>query len=446
MKRFLLGLLLLIGGRPASGQSPLPVLTKAQMRADFDALTTALTRINPHDFVRRRVNGYAQTDSILALRPALDTVRSTAAFYWLVTKALTYCQDGHTSVLDQRFIPFLDSADLAAFGPADTATVQAYAQLDRRTRAAYRLHLPLKYIDGAYTVLCPFSYRGGSVVVPAGAVLTACNGTDIHAYVRRQLGSLPELHWDFARRRFYADNFAQALSRRPGESLRLTFRMGAKSVTHAFALADTVATAQRLKLKQPRVKRVRYLAGPQVLYIRLPVMRDAAWYLPRIDSIARRWLLRKIVLDVRDNPGGSDPEWQAILTHLVGPPIVQRITSCANSRNPQPARLGGAAPRAPTKTRPSTRRAPTSWYRPGPTRSPWTRIPSGLRVLSTCCKTRIAFPRRARCSRPASFRRSSSTWAIPRAGSRASGPCPGCCSCPIPASCTGPSRAWTSPA
>ena len=349
MKCFLLGLFLLAGG-PAFSQTPLPVLTPAQMRADFEALTTALTRINPHDYVRRWVNGYSQTDSILALRPALDTMRRTKSFFWLVNKALTYCQDGHTSVLDKRFIPYLDSADRAAGRPADTAIIEAYDQLRRRRLASYRLKLPLKYIDGQYTVLVPFAYHG--TAVPAGAVLTTCDGTDIHAYVRRHLGSLPELHWDFARQRFYADNFAQALSRRPSESLRLTFRTGKQAITQDFALADTVLTTQRLKLKQPRVPRVSYLAGPRVLYIRMPVMRDAAWYLPRIGSIARRGPLRKIVLDVRDNSGGSDPEWQAILTHLVGVPIVQRITSCANRRNPRPDRLG-VPPAAPAYQTPA---------------------------------------------------------------------------------------------
>ncbi|WP_310394654.1 S41 family peptidase [Hymenobacter sp.] len=325
----------------------LPTLTKAQMRADFDTLAAALIRINPHDFVRRRVNRYSQTDSILALRPAIDTITSTPSFFWLVDKALTFCQDGHTSVVDKRFYPFLDSTDRARTNAAapDTAIVQAYARLYAARLAAYKLKLPLKYIAGKYVVLKNFTYRG--TTIPAKYVLTACDKTTIHAYVRRNIGNLKDLHWDFANQRFYTENFTQSLGRRPIDRLGLTFVGGGRSITRAFRLNEGVTLTAPLKYAQPRVPAVRYLARYEALYLRMPVMRDAAYYLPKIDSLTRGRPLKKVILDVRDNPGGSDPEWQAILRHLIDRPIVLRITSCANRQNPRPDRLGTpAAPAA----------------------------------------------------------------------------------------------------
>lgn len=246
-------------------------------------------------------------------------------------------------MVDKRFYPFLDSTDRAQTNAAaaDTALVQAYARLYAARLAAYKLKLPLKYVAGEYVVLTNFTCRGA--IIPAKYVLTACDNIPIHAYVRGNIGNLKDLHWDFVHRRFYADNFAQALGRRPTDRLMLTFVGGGRSITRAFRLDEAVTLAAPLKYAQPRVPAVRYLARHEALYLRLPVMRDAAYYLPKIDSLTRGKSLKKVILDVRDNPGGSDPEWQANLRHLIDRPIVMPITSCANRQNPWPDRLGTPA-------------------------------------------------------------------------------------------------------
>jgi Peptidase family S41 len=323
----------------SKAQEKFPRLSKSQMFADYDTLIMALTKINPHDFVRRSVNHYSQTDSIIMLRKSIDTVSSTASFFWLVNKALTYCQDGHTSIISRRAYSAMDSLDRVKWGSSlrDTLIIQEYSKMYRDKINSLKLKLPIKYIDGKYVVLVSFSY--GSVQIPANAMLTKCNGMDIHTYINTLTGSAEEMHWDFANKRFYSELFLQSLDNKASDKLELTFEVNGKAVTKKFGLADTVIVKSALKYSQPLVPTVQYFAEGSILYIRMPEVANGDYYISKIDSIAKSTAFKKVVFDVRDNPGGSDPEWQKILTHLISEPIILRRTFCANYYNPRRDRL-----------------------------------------------------------------------------------------------------------
>lgn len=325
--------------------SELPQLTRSQFVADFDTLCSVLARVNPHDFVRRTVNGYSMMDSIRALRPGLDSINSAASFYALVTRALTYCQDGHTSTVSVRLFGNVDSLDARRWfcSPQDTSIVKAYSALYRHQQERYRLLLPIRYVEGDYRVWTDFSYR--QIRVPFGATLVGCNGQTIHAFVSRLLSYAPDMHWDFKNRRFYTEDFTRSRYLSASDSVSLTFRWQGQSITQRVALSDTVNTGISVQpARQDRRQIVSYFADQQLLYIRMPVMANGAFYRRRIDSLVRNQPIRKIVFDIRDNPGGSDPEWQAVLCHLIAKPIVRPIVTCANGANPRADRLNLSGP------------------------------------------------------------------------------------------------------
>ncbi len=325
---------------------PLPRLTKAQYYADFDTLYQVLSRVNPHDFVRRTVNGYSMLDSIRALRSGIDTIQSAASFYGLVSRALTYCQDGHTATLSSRWYRFVDSTDQQRWQSTaqDTSFISAYSDLNRRQRDAYQLRLPIRYQQGDYHVWADFEYQQQRI--PFGATLVACNGEPIHAYVRNLLSYAPDMHWDFGHKRFYTEAFTRSTNLPASGSVLLTFAYQGQTITHRFRLADTVNTSVPPKATGiPRRKTVTYLADQQIFYLRIPVMADGDYYLRQIDSLARRQPIRKIILDIRDNPGGSDLDWQNIIRHLIDKPIVRGIVTGANPANPRADRLDIRGPK-----------------------------------------------------------------------------------------------------
>ncbi|MBC7867308.1 MAG: hypothetical protein H7X88_07225 [Gloeobacteraceae cyanobacterium ES-bin-316] len=316
-------------------QDALPTLTKKQMYADYDTLIIALTKINPHHFIRQKVNNYAQSDSIIALRKKIDTVSSTVSFFWLVNTALNFCQDAHTSIRGKSTYSFIDSIDRLKWNTniADTTIIQAYRNLYNETLLAYKLNLPIKYLDGKYIVLTSFKYK--ATEIPADAILTACDKKEINSYVGSLQGSLKNMHWDFANKRFYADNFYKSQNHATTDSIELSFVSKQKTIKVFFKLSDTVIIEKQLKFEQGYEPAVKYFSTGQILYIRMPVMQDGDFYVSKIDSLTKIHPVSKIIFDIRDNPGGSDPEWTKVITHLISKPIIRKIISCGNIENPR---------------------------------------------------------------------------------------------------------------
>ena len=316
-------------------QDRLPSLTKSQMYADYDTLIMALTKINPHDFIRKTVNGYAQSDSIISLKKRIDTITSTVSFFWLVNTALNYCQDGHTSIRGKNTYANIDSIDVLKWNLhiTDTTLMQAYRNLYFATVSGYKLNLPIKYLNGTYITLTSFTYRNQTI--PANALLKAVNKEEINAYVNTLQGSLKNMHWDFDNKRFYADNFYTALNHAATDSIQLAFLKGQKTYEISVRLSDTVVLDKPLKYEQEGKPSVQYFPAGKILYIRMPEMRDGNFYVTKIDSLSKHHTIAKIIFDVRDNAGGSDPEWAKVITHLINKPIIRKIISCGNIANPR---------------------------------------------------------------------------------------------------------------
>ncbi len=343
MKGWLL-IFLVITCNFAMAQTTLPSLSKKEMYADFDTLIIALTKINPHDYVRRMVNNYAMKDSIIQLRKQIEHIDKTEDFFWLVNKALTYCQDGHTSIVRHGFYGFVDSLDRIKWHTteADTSVIKIYRALLRAKVKSYKLKLPIKYIDGEYRALCDFTYQ--KTTVPFGAILSRCNHQSIHQYIQPLVGSIAELHWDFQYKRFYTENFTQSFHLSPTDLIDLEFSTKKTAISIKCRLDDTVSTLKPLKYLDPGQPMVAYFEDYQTLYLHMPSMKDGDYYVRKIDTVTAGKTIKKVIFDIRDNPGGSDPEWQMILRHLVHQPIIRHITYAANKDNPRRDRLSLAPP------------------------------------------------------------------------------------------------------
>jgi hypothetical protein len=311
----------------------LPELSKPQMYADFDTLCMVLTKISPCDYVRRTVNKYSMTDSILSLRKTIDTLTSTESFFWLVYRSLTYVQEGHTSIRHSHSYSGIDSLDALKHHStiADTNIIKLYDKLYSSKKSCYKLHLPIKYIDGEYRVLCDFKYK--NKLIPYNSVITFCNNQNIHKYVNQLLGTAEMMHWDFENKRFYTRNFPQSFHLPCTDSIQIIFSFNEKNIEQSFLLNDTVILSKPLKYTQELIPKVLYFPNGQILYIRIPKMDEGDFYLHKIDSVSKNNKIEKIVVDIRDNPGGSDDVWMNILQHIIDKPIIRSIVICANINN-----------------------------------------------------------------------------------------------------------------
>jgi len=314
----------------------LPVLSKPQMYADFDTLCMVLTKISPCDYVRRTVNNYSMTDSILSLKKNIDTITSTETFYWLVNRALTYVQEGHTSIVGSDYYSDIDSLDAIKHHStiADTSIINLYDELYWSKVECYELELPIKYVNGEYRVLCDFKYK--DKLIPYNSVITACNNQNIHKYVNQLLGTSEMMRWDFENKRFYARNFFRSSHLQCTDSIKIFFSNNGKNIQQSFLLNDTVILSKPLKYRQNQIPKVLYFPKEQILYVRMPEMNEdeTNFYLHKIDSVSKNNKIKNMIIDIRDNGGGSDYAWMNILKHIIDKPILTKSIVCANINNP----------------------------------------------------------------------------------------------------------------
>ena len=342
MRLIMICLILALSGKTI-GQSSLPKLSKQEMYADFDTLYKTLSTVNPHDYVRKKVNGYAMLDSIKALRTEIEKTNSTEEFYWLVNRVLILCQDGHTSPLRKVFYEYISEEDKAKWKStvADTLVIDEYSRIRRERLQAIKLALPIKYINGQYIALQNFSVN--KITVPQNAVLIKVNEIPVHSFVRSKLQYKKDLHWDFINSRFYSDDFYNSFDMSLTDKIRFDFKGAKKMVSLYASLSDTVTAAVKLAYTQEKeIKKVLYLADKKILYIRMPVMWDSAFYLAQIDSLQNVLpanSIKKVVMDVRDNAGGNDGDWVSVVIRFLHEPVIRTITKCFNPDNPYKQRI-----------------------------------------------------------------------------------------------------------
>ncbi|MFN0201373.1 MAG: hypothetical protein ACKVTZ_07625, partial [Bacteroidia bacterium] len=293
-------------------QSLFPAQTKQEMYADFDTLYKTLLSVNPHDFVRKTVNKYAMLDSIKALRKHIEQIKTTEEFFWLINKALTYCQDDHTSVVSKRFYPFIDSLDRVRLRTniSDTSRISFYSKIRRSRIKSMPLRLPIKYIDGQYKVLQTFTLRGKTI--EQGSTLTHYNEQAIAVYLKSHLGDIEALHWDFERKIWHKDEFYQGNHIPINQENVLTFSYKGNRTDIKASLSDTIQLNQADKstLEVTDTKPfITFFNEPKILYIRMPEMSNKDFYIQQLDSIRKRintTEISKIIWDIRGNAGGDD--------------------------------------------------------------------------------------------------------------------------------------------
>ena len=123
------------------------------------------------------------------------------------------------------------------------------------------------------------------------------------------------LKWDNENKRFYSDLFMLALPVIGKKQYILT--IGGKEVE--IDSEKMMADLQKEKYRLPNRPQVKVIED-SVLYIRMPMMSYANWYIKKIGE-AYTPGVKKIVFDVRNNPGGDDNVWKRILSSIIAEPF-----------------------------------------------------------------------------------------------------------------------------
>ena len=303
-------------------EQKIPVLTTEQMLADFDSYIKTVVEFSPQTPVRKAVTGIDPLVELKKMRSHILKIKSTEEFARFIHSAITVLQDGHSSLLWPSAYP---SDYLKEIGVSDAAVelFPTYYELRKSKREQKKFKLKLKYISGEYYSIASFKHK--DAIFEAGLRLVKINGKKAQSFISKLYPYCRRMRWDYSHQRYYSENFYNAINLSADQSLKLKFVNKNKKVSTAvFKLNkalqyedDSDGDAYK------KAKKVEYFSNEQILYIRIPRMNldHVDFYPAEIKSKASGKPLKKVIIDIRDNPGGADNVWVKVLTAIIDQPI-----------------------------------------------------------------------------------------------------------------------------
>ena len=291
-------------------------LTFSQMHEDFDSLQS---RINTYcsflPLLEQRTNTSVNRE-LQRLKQAITPVTTDKEFSNIVRQGLNILRDGHTRMINGSPIEwFVTNSYLSSVGNvtlADTLYAGYYRAVIDSIIPMAQSGMRVKYMNGKYYNARPFTFN--NLPVHLGEEITSVDGIEVNQFIMEHASQLYCL-WDSDNKQFYADNFIWYL---PiiGKNI-FTLTIGGKEVViNSQKLVDDLQREKYDLTRSPRVEMI----DSGTLYIYMPMMMDAAWY---INELKEKYTpsMKKIIFDIRDNGGGDDSVWADLLTHIIHEPF-----------------------------------------------------------------------------------------------------------------------------
>jgi hypothetical protein len=292
-----------------------PQLTKDHMYEDFDFLVDVVKKVFPTAAANKKVYGVDVFENLEQYRTKIESIRSALDFCSLVNEATNSCKGSHFGVSAIR-TPLTDYFNYFK-GHVDERSIalsNKYSLFVRTKNQENHPDIPLFYFRGGYYVQYDFEWKNR--LYPKGLKLVSLNGESIQEILIRYQHSMQK--WDYENKIFYINNLFEPLDIAEDEVLTLEFvDKNGKSLKANFKASDTI-TSKKPENRDYFDKNVIYLKGHEILYIRVPMMRpeDLDFYYSNIKQKAGHENMKTIVIDIRNNPGGSDEVWRGLISHL----------------------------------------------------------------------------------------------------------------------------------
>lgn len=321
----LLSLLLICFLAPSIQATAQDTLSRELLLKDFDYLRQTVKDVTPRIHIYQQITGYDIVSKMDDLRATADTAQSFTIFYKLMEKYLQLTQDRHNN-----FTLYPTNATFESNNTYITTEAQKVSQEAFKHSSARNNHLPsVRYVNGSYYFVQELEmYKSWAEMmdnkVPLFTFspyteLIAINDIPIDNYVStysENLGSY--LRWDSQRKKLYTQNMA--IDKANSNTLTLKSRKGEINIVVIYPKA--LLSLRGKSYKDFDTHKVQYFPSEQVLYIRIPEMElDSLELYQQEIAKYKTNMLSKVIVDVRDNPGGNDRLWKGVLANIIDQPI-----------------------------------------------------------------------------------------------------------------------------
>lgn len=280
-------------------------LEKERMYSDFDSLINNLVEISPHLKIRERVCNLNYQTLFQNLREELEKCNSVDTFALILYRTLISCQDGHTSLTSLNPFEYLSNGESLEF----CASIAKYELLFNSVIVTSNNLPKLTYHKGKYFVSEDYKYKEYNI--PEKTELIKVNHLVPHVYIRRNIDRKRSLSWDFENDCFYSETFLRQ-NIASDTVVELTFNVKNKLITFPVKLEIGYTPKKNTTVENGFVW---YWAEKQILYIRMPKMVNGVYYVNEIQKYADK-TIKKVLIDIRQNPGGSDFDWEDVLNAI----------------------------------------------------------------------------------------------------------------------------------
>jgi hypothetical protein len=312
-----------------------PRLTYSQMLADYDSLVSYINQASPIIQFNKEVRKIDFNKHAKKLKIKITSKTSMEEYVFLVRKTLNVAQDGHTSLLGNYLLEIAKTIWIPqGIVKLDTLDFPYnYRYIEFLSKNFYtKTKLELVYINGEYYNLLPFTYNGKNY--PPSMKLMSCNDIEIHKFVKNMEELISPLRWDRINNKVYHENFYIVGEIYKNNNLKLTFMDNThENRTLNITKNDTVTFLNQKRnnfgyntSNAPVI--THYFEKEQVFYARIPAMEEefGDTLIKKFTTIADKYFVKSIVLDVRGNGGGSDNTYGKFLGKILKDTIKMNLS------------------------------------------------------------------------------------------------------------------------
>ncbi len=299
----------------------LPNLTKKQMIADFDSLQALIHKYYFELPLQKRRTGLNIDKEFVQLKRKLDSAESTEQFVTIINQGLNTLYDKHTYITSKRLIKWYASNSRCYIPEGDitqndTLFAEKYIRLSELSTdsifAKIKCQFKAKYMNGKYYNVRPFKYNGE--IIRSGEEVTHIDGIPINKFINKNHNQMSFILWDPMKKCWYSDYFKAGLLQIGRQQFTLTIN-NKKINLDCYKPLDIIQTDFKM-IDSPKI----LMLDSGLLYIRMPSMQNSAWY---ENEFLKKYSsqVKKIIIDIRNNGGGSDGVWQDLLEKIIDKPL-----------------------------------------------------------------------------------------------------------------------------
>lgn len=308
-------------------ENPFEKLTKKQMYRDFDQLIKIIEDGNPQLLVRQKVTGLDQLAMMRAMRSQIDTIMDNDSFNDLLNSVLEWVMDGHSYETFDVYSDFenLESIDIYAIQARQAYYKSMEYLMEKRKKWN-------TFWDGAIYYNNSFFIRGNHQLIGENGdtlnitlmKVLSVDGEEMNTYVTNHL--LKKCYFDIKNKRFYyGDKWgvyipktARVKAEQNGEIMEFSFNQyPGHVVVQVVPIVLEGIPNKDLNLDKSN-NQVSYFQEDQILYICLSTMTgDNEEFYSQIKEVGKNNIIDKVIIDVRDNEGGSDYVWMNVISAIV---------------------------------------------------------------------------------------------------------------------------------